>query len=157
MFLKPAFRRARKSPDELEAYASNLNSNFKSCARRFAIIVEKNISDVLTSLQFVTRQVREANGTPRVSVARINPHLAERAAFIPGTGTDTPAGEDAPYGGALRARGKEKRRNRRWRWPRRVESNHQLTLRRGRLYPFNYGETMWDLAAARATGAMPAH
>ena len=25
-------------------------------------------------------------------------------------------------------------------WPRRVESNHQLTLRRGLLYPFNYGE-----------------
>lgn len=22
-----------------------------------------------------------------------------------------------------------------------MESNHQLTLRRGRLYPFNYGET----------------
>lgn len=108
MFLKPAFRRARKSPDELEAYASNLNSNFKSCARRFAIIVEKNISDVLTSLQFVTRQVREANGTPRVSVARINPHLAERAAFIPGTGTDTPAGEGCAIRGRAACAGKRK-------------------------------------------------
>ena len=27
-------------------------------------------------------------------------------------------------------------------WPRGVESNHQLTLRRGRLYPFNYGELL---------------
>ncbi|WP_238531868.1 hypothetical protein, partial [Achromobacter arsenitoxydans] len=48
-FLSRRIRRIRKSPDELWAYASNLNSNFKLRARRFAIKTQKYKSDGLTS------------------------------------------------------------------------------------------------------------